>query len=100
MILLLQRGDVSWRVRTNAEMDEVVETKAHWFRWLDHLERMAENPNVKRAYLGWLTGRRPADRPKYRYSDQFNKLLTKQSFLCRRGRKTCLLGKQMFRYRF
>ncbi|XP_075979935.1 uncharacterized protein LOC142979060 [Anticarsia gemmatalis] len=72
----VQRPDGSWRIRKNAEIEELVanpniigEIKAHRLRWLGHVERMREDRSVKRAYLGRPTGRRPVGRPRYRWKD-------------------------------
>ena len=72
----IQRSDGSWRVRKNAEIEELLaapnivgETKSHRLRWLGHLERMGGNRAVKRAYEGSVTGRRPVGRPRYRWRD-------------------------------
>lgn len=65
---VFQKEDGSCRVRTNAELEELVaqpniigETKAHKLHWLGHLKRMEDDWNVKRAYLG----RRPFGRRRY-----------------------------------
>ncbi|CAG9130935.1 unnamed protein product [Plutella xylostella] len=70
------RPDGSWRVLKNAELEDLMaganivgETKAHRLRWLGHLQRMGEDRSAKRAYMGRPTGRRPAGRPRYRWSD-------------------------------
>ena len=72
----IKRDDGTWRIRKNAEIEELVaepniigETKCHRLRWFGHLLRMGEDRGVKRAYLGQPTGRRPVGRPRYRWSD-------------------------------
>lgn len=71
-----KRQDDSWRIKTNAEIADLVSepniigaTKSHRLRWLGHVERMGEDRAVKRAYLGRPTGRRLVGRPRYRWRD-------------------------------
>ncbi|CAH2085918.1 unnamed protein product [Euphydryas editha] len=71
-----KRQDGSWRMKTNAEITNLVSepniigvTKSHRLRWLGHVERMGEDRAVKRAYLGRPIGRRPVGRPRYRWKD-------------------------------
>ena len=72
----VRSDDGSWRIRKNAEIEELVAepniigvTKSHRLRWLGHLLRMGEDRVVKEAYLGRPTGRRPIGRPRYRWCD-------------------------------
>lgn len=67
-----KKGNGSWRVRTSAELEEIVaqsniigEIKSYRFCWLSHLERMGLDRNMTRAYLGQSTGRRRVGCPRY-----------------------------------
>lgn len=52
-----------------AQQNIIGETKAHRLCWLDHIERIGEVREVKRAYLDRPTRQRPVVRPRYRRSD-------------------------------
>lgn len=51
------------------QLNIIGKIKTHRFRWSGHLEKMGEDRNVKRAYLGRPTSRRPVGRPRYRWSN-------------------------------
>ncbi|CAH0399288.1 unnamed protein product [Chilo suppressalis] len=56
-----------------SDPDIIGEIKAARLRWLGHVERMREDREVKRAYLGRPIGQRPVGRPRYRFSDEVQK---------------------------
>lgn len=66
---MYQRGNVSWRVRSNAELEELVaqlnnigETKRNRLCGLSHLERKGREIR-ERDYLDQPIRRRPVGRP-------------------------------------
>lgn len=72
-----QREDRSWKVRKNFEIDDLIsepnivnETAAVR---LGHVVRIGEDLAAKRAYLRRPNGRRPVERPKYRWTNGVHK---------------------------
>ena len=52
-------------VRSDERIDEGV------LRWFGHVERMENDRNVKRVYVGECTGSRSVGRPRKRWIDTF-----------------------------
>jgi hypothetical protein len=66
----------TWRIRNNAELDQVVNgadivrsIKAHRAKWLGHIQRMDTSRIAKRIYEWKPTGRRSLERPRLRWLD-------------------------------
>jgi hypothetical protein len=66
----------TWRIRNNAELDQVVNgadivrsIKAHRVKWLGHIQRMDTSRIAKRIYEWKPIGRRSLGRPRLRWLD-------------------------------
>lgn len=66
----------SWRIRTNAEINELIGNadivrfiKSQRIRWAGHVQRMAETSIPKKLLNGKMNGTRNTGRPRKRWSD-------------------------------
>ena len=71
-----QSDDGYWRIQTNQEINDILKgqniigfiKKQRW-NWLGHVERMAEDNNVKKIKRWKPMSERPIERPKIRWED-------------------------------
>jgi hypothetical protein len=68
--------DGNWRIKTNQEINEVIKgqniigfIKMQRLSWLGHVERMADDDNVKKITRWKPMSRRPVGRPKTHWED-------------------------------
>jgi hypothetical protein len=77
-----------WRVKTNGELDELIEhrntinyVKVQRLSWFGHTNRMAETSIVKKIYKWTPFTRRPVGRPKSRWEDDVRNDLKKMKLI-------------------
>ena len=68
--------DGYWRIKTNQEINDILKgrniigfIKKQRLNWLGHVERMAEDNNVKKIERWKPLSKRPIGRPKIRWED-------------------------------
>jgi hypothetical protein len=66
----------NWRIKTNQEINELIKVlnitgfiKMQRLRWLGHVERMADDNNVKKIKRWKSMSKSPIGRPKTRWED-------------------------------
>jgi hypothetical protein len=72
----IQIGKDIWRIRNNAELDQVINgadivrfIKAQRVKWLGHIQRLDTSRTAKRIFERKPTGRRSLGRPRLRWLD-------------------------------